>query len=376
MSGTAEIPGAGVVVPVAGVGARPVIPKATVPVVPPRPQEPRLPTWAKEKLDGIESGAQANVIEQIFVNSSKVSPVAKRVNISVPETTTAVAEGNARVPTSGTVFSALASLLEKVVPEWSSSQDPNYYHDNRVAYKGQIYKCTATHYAQGHEPPDESSEWVVDTTTVYDLLAAMIQRKLDNYGACTISSSGRLQIIGASSASNPELLVLTDEQTGMQLRMFGKPMSHSPGVAFFSFRTGTNGTPIEYWLPGASGTLALKLESVPLGIVAPEFSSQIPYAKGETIITSNWSPHGYGAVVAALRFTQDHPAGDLAPGWSSQDQKDYEQVTVWTLIKERAAKPTSFVAGNLAAFDSDGNLVDTGYHIEDVGGTPTLVETT
>ena len=66
----------------------------------------------------------------------------------------------------------------------------------------------------------------------------------------------------------------------------------------------------------------------------------------------------------------------MAPGWSSQDQKDYEQVTVWTLIKERAAKPTSFVAGNLAAFDSDGNLVDTGYHIEDVGGTPTLVETT
>lgn len=37
--------------------------------------------------------------------------------------------------------------------------------------------------------------------------------------------------------------------------------------------------------------------------------------------------------------------------------------------------PTSFVAGNLAAFGSDGNLVDTGYHIEDTGGAPTLVKT-
>jgi hypothetical protein len=46
-------------------------------------------TTAETKLDGIEAGAQVNVIETIKVNGTTVSPTEKAVDITIPTPTVA-----------------------------------------------------------------------------------------------------------------------------------------------------------------------------------------------------------------------------------------------------------------------------------------------
>lgn len=374
MSGTSGIPGAAIEAPFCNRGAgAPLAPR------PPHPPSSLVDTVERmeTKLNGIDERAQRNRLERVFLGDAldelPVSTIDGRPSVRIPVASAPTAGGSGLV-TGGVVFDALDGLLARLWPAWVSDKNPNYYHGAVVAYKNKTYVCTASHYATNHDAPDVSGEWTEQLGDLYTVVQDALQKKLDNYGFCRISSSGRLTVEGHSTYSTPERLVLVDDDTGDTLRMFGRPMSHAPGVAFFTFTSA--GTTHTYWLPGASGTFALVLQTLPLDTTAPKFREDKPYAAGDVVTVDAWSPHGYGSVVAVLRFTRSHPAGPLVQGYEPDEDKDYKVVDMASLIAERAAKPSTFTAGNLAAFDADGNLVDTGYHISTEGGTPHLVATT
>ena len=340
MSGTSGIPGAAGVSPM-------FTPPAFGPGAPRRPEYPLPPPAVTDVTfeDGALRKEKDGHVTTLFTAASEPAP------------------NNGAPITSEAVFQALALLLSAVYPEWAPNKDPNYAKGSIVAYNGRVYCCTASSGAVSHTPPvSATDEWSEAPDTVYDKLVALtetVKDKLDNYGACKISESGRLTIEGNSTYFSPDRLVLTDKDTGDTLRMFGRATSASPGVAYITFTS--YGTTRTYWLPAGSGVFALALQALPLETLAPKFRIDKAYSKGDMVTVDDWSPHGHGAVVSMLRFTQDYPAGPLTPGYEA-GEKDYEVVDVATLVSEYVPKATSFTPGNLAMFDAEGNLVDSGHH--------------
>ena len=78
-------------------------------------------TAEKTKLVGVEAGAQVNVVEEIRVNGTKVTPSGKAVNITVPTDNASLANG-AGYQTEAEVRSAIdAKLMSTFKPQGSVS---------------------------------------------------------------------------------------------------------------------------------------------------------------------------------------------------------------------------------------------------------------
>lgn len=383
MSGTAEIPGAGVVVPRAGIWARPAIPKATVPVVPPRPQEPRLPAWAKEKLDGIESGAQANVIEQVSVNGTPLTPQGKKVDIDFSDRPT----------------------FAQVAPEWSASgvyaqKDVTAYGKAFYQYYGSLIR-----YSSSKPPPDDPQNWreipcfgamVLPRSGVVDLIS---WTPSEGYAHLYIRPGGDYD----NSHTSPVIHLVKDGSAGLKIDGDGIRVvevgNFTRGLVRFPTDAGTvalttkNVTEVMQAV-GSNRTMTIDPDStyeygVPdfeWGSATTEYGDWRSYLKLEAISHSETLQWHYHWV------TEDEHVPDLPvhhdaylPGEANvvPDELDFTNVEEGHLLRHRRAFSgkvgyisNGVTPGNLAAFDSDGNLVDTGYHIEDAGGTPTLVETT
>ena len=88
----------------------------------------------KEKLQGIENGAQVNVIEQVIINGTEVQPVEKAVSFNVP-TQTSQLENNSDFTTKTYVDNAIAEIEMRsdVVDVVGTYEDLEAYDTSHLA---------------------------------------------------------------------------------------------------------------------------------------------------------------------------------------------------------------------------------------------------
>lgn len=81
----------------------------------------------KTKLDGIESGAQANILDTVKINGTTISPVNKGVDISIK------VDGTSLTPVSGGVNIDLSGKVDKITGKGLSTNDYTTAEKNKLA---------------------------------------------------------------------------------------------------------------------------------------------------------------------------------------------------------------------------------------------------
>ena len=336
-----------------------------------------ITSGAVEKLAGIAAGAQVNVIETVKVNGTALTPQDKAVDIPVPTLDNTVTRMSANGVKSSGIWSAIWGALSSLPVGFSSLYDwcvaqftgkfAQYYPDGSVK--------STTEFTQGikYNTPDTVNRTITvkpfcntgdsDNDNSSLVGRVVIPPFVDAQGNPYISDDGtRYKVVGVSGGIPNELnRNLTAIVAPTTVTNIGdSAIENCRSLTSVSFPAVTN---IAYH----AFNYCTSLTSVDFG--------DTPRSSVPTLGVNAFSgvPTSCKIIVPYTQYDE----WKAADGW-----KDLQQEFV--RHAEKADKPATFTAGNLAALDANGNPTDSTIPAANVAvkgeipyslGTPTVIDT-